>query len=146
MGTTSLLEAMAMEDGKIVLAHRQPEKQALARQMRRIMTPAEAVLWKGLRNNQLGGLHFRRQQVIEGFIVDFYCREGRLIIECDGAIHDSQLDYDQDRDLILSRNNLQVLRFSNSRIVSNLQSILAEIYTAAEINRANRTEVALTLP
>ena len=135
-----------MEDGKIVLAHRQLEKQVLARLMRRIMTPGEAVLWKSLRNNQLGGLHFRRQQVIEGFIVDFYCREGRLVIECDGAIHNSQADYDRDRDSVLSRNNLQVLRFSNSRIVSHLQSILAEIYTAAELNRASRAKVILTLP
>ena len=79
MGNASRMEAIAMEDGKIVLAPRQPEKQALARQMRRMMTSAEALLWKSLRNNQLGGLHFRRQQVIEGFIADFYCREGRLI-------------------------------------------------------------------
>ena len=135
-----------MEDGKIVLAPRQPEKQALARQMRRMMTPAEAALWKCLRNNQLAGLHFRRQQVIEGFITDFYCREGRLIIECDGAVHDSQADYDRDRDDILSRNNLQVLRFSNSRIENSLQSVLAEIYTAAEINLANRAKSILTLP
>ena len=134
-----------MEDGKIVLAPRQPEKQALARQMRRMMTSAEALLWKSLRNNQLGGLHFRRQQVIEGFIADFYCREGRLIIECDGAIHDSQAEYDRDRDCILSRNNLQVLRFSNSRIENSLQSILAEICTAAEINRANHAKSILTL-
>ncbi len=114
--------------------------------MRRMTTPAAAVLWKSLRNNQLAGLHFRRQQVIEGFIADFYCRERRLIIEYDGTVHDSQADYDRDRDCILTRNNLQVLRFSNSRIENNLQSIFAEICTAAEINLANRAKSILTLP
>jgi very-short-patch-repair endonuclease len=34
------------------------------------------------------GLKFRRQQVIRGYIVDFYCAELRLAIEIDGAVHD----------------------------------------------------------
>ena len=41
-------------------------------ELRREMTPAEKILWEELRANKLG-VHFRRQQVIQGFIVDFYC-------------------------------------------------------------------------
>ena len=34
------------------------------------MTPAEAALWARLRTNQLRGFHFRRQQIIDGFLAD----------------------------------------------------------------------------
>jgi very-short-patch-repair endonuclease len=53
------------------------------------MTPAEKILWQELRVNKLG-VHFRRQQVIAGFIVDFYCHKAALVIEVDGDIHDLQ--------------------------------------------------------
>ena len=47
------------------------------------MTPAEKILWKELRANKLG-VHFRRQQVIQGFIVGFYCHKAELVVEVDG--------------------------------------------------------------
>ena len=50
------------------------------------MTPEEKILWGCLRGNKLNGLHFRRQQVIAGYIVDFYCHSVRLVIEIDGKI------------------------------------------------------------
>ena len=68
------IEGGGIKDDRIVRARRDAEKQALALQMRRAMTEAEARLWEQLRGNQLGGLHFRRQQGIDGFIADFYCR------------------------------------------------------------------------
>lgn len=42
-----------------------------AKELRREMTPAEKLLWQEIRANKLG-VRFRRQQVIQGFIVDFY--------------------------------------------------------------------------
>jgi len=71
-------------------------KAALPREMRREMTPEERILWNHLRQNRCAGLHFRRQQVISGFIVDFYCDGARLAVELDGAFHD--IDYDAERD------------------------------------------------
>jgi very-short-patch-repair endonuclease len=53
------------------------------------MTPAERILWQELRGNKLGA-HFRRQQIIAGFIVDFYCHKVALVIEVDGDVHDLQ--------------------------------------------------------
>jgi very-short-patch-repair endonuclease len=49
-----------------------PDKLAFAKRLRREMTPAERRLWKALRRNALDGFHFRRQQVIEGYVADFY--------------------------------------------------------------------------
>jgi very-short-patch-repair endonuclease len=54
------------------------QKLQRAKELRREMTPAEIVLWEELRANKLG-VHFRRQQVIQGFIVDFYCHPVKII-------------------------------------------------------------------
>ncbi len=61
-------------------------KVELAKRLRRTMTFEERMLWQAIRNNALSGLHFRRQQVIAGFIVDFYCASARLAIEVDGDL------------------------------------------------------------
>ncbi|MCZ2288038.1 MAG: endonuclease domain-containing protein [Anaerolineales bacterium] len=37
----------------------------------------EKILWKELRASKLG-VYFRRQQVIQGFIVDFYCHPVKI--------------------------------------------------------------------
>ena len=50
-----------MEDQRIVRGRQAPEKQAMARRMRREMTPGEGYLWQRLRANRFCGLHFRRQ-------------------------------------------------------------------------------------
>ena len=66
------------------------------------MTKEEALLWQQLRANRLLGIYFRRQQVIEGFIVDFYCHSAGWVLEIDGEIHDHHKEYDEERDHILS--------------------------------------------
>jgi very-short-patch-repair endonuclease len=72
-------------------------KVELAKRLRRTMTFEERALWQAIRNNALSGLHFRRQQVIAGFIVDFYCASARLAIEVDGPVHSGRKDYDTER-------------------------------------------------
>jgi very-short-patch-repair endonuclease len=69
-----------------------------AKELRQNQTPAEKILWERLRHNHLNGLQFRRQQIIDQYIVDFYCHSKALIVEVDGAIHDMQQDYDAERD------------------------------------------------
>jgi very-short-patch-repair endonuclease len=96
------------------------------------MTPTETILWQHLRGNLFAGLHFRRQQVIDGFIVDFICHTARLVIEVDGSVHDLQRDYDAERDHILRARELRVLRFTNDRIANDLSACLMEIREAAD--------------
>jgi len=72
-----------------------------AKDLRREMTPAKKILWKELWANKLG-IHFRRRQVIQGFIVDFYCHRAGLVIEVDGDIHDLQKEEDERREEALS--------------------------------------------
>ena len=106
-------------------------KRSLARRMRREPTPAEARLWHALRGSQLGGCHFRRQQVIDGFIVDFYCHAAGLVAELDGGVHLSMGEYDAERAGILERRRLRVLRYSNDQVFRCLDRVLAEIRDVA---------------
>jgi very-short-patch-repair endonuclease len=98
-----------------------------AKTLRSQATPAEAVLWRALRRNQLDGLHFRRQQVIDGFIVDFYCHAAGLVIELDGPIHEGQQDHDQARDEVLRQHQLTVLRLNNEEVLNDLAGCFARI-------------------
>jgi very-short-patch-repair endonuclease len=115
----------------IVIGQRvDPTKVERSKELRREMTPAERILWQQLRRNQLNGLHFRRQQIIDGFIADFYCHAAGLVIELDGGIHQQQADYDAERDRVLTARGLHVMRFKNEEVLRDLQSVLARIQVA----------------
>jgi len=98
-----------------------------AKELRRAMTAEERILWRHLRTNRLTGLHFRRQQVIDGFIVDFYCHQSGLVVELDGTVHQTQKNYDASRDRALSLRKLRTLRIKNEEIRENLEGVLAKI-------------------
>jgi very-short-patch-repair endonuclease len=91
------------------------------------MTLAEARLWAGLRGRRLAGLRFRRQQIIDGFIVDFYCHAARLVIEVDGGIHRDQQGHDEARDRIFTSRGLRILRFTNDAVLERLDDVLTQI-------------------
>src|SRR5690348_9761707 len=102
-------------------------KKERSRELRRAMTDAERVLWERLRGGQLLGLRFRRQQVIQGFIVDFYCHAARLIIEVDGGAHSDSAEYDAERDTALAALGLQTVRFTNDDVVTRMDETLARL-------------------
>jgi very-short-patch-repair endonuclease len=97
------------------------------------MTPAEARLWERLRRNQLEGLHFRRQQVIDGFIADFYCHAVGLVVEVDGDIHNGQADYDAERDRVFARHGLRTLRVSNDEVFRDIGAVLNQVAAACRL-------------
>jgi very-short-patch-repair endonuclease len=101
-----------------------------AKELRSQMTQEEKILWQHLRANKLNGLHFRRQQIINGFIADFYCHAARLVIEVDGEIHQQQAEYDAERDQVLSARRLRLLRIKNEEVKQNLDRVLARIAKA----------------
>jgi very-short-patch-repair endonuclease len=107
-------------------------KQQRAKELRQNMTSEEKILWQHLRANRLQGFHFRRQQIIDGFIVDFYCHAASLVIEVDGLIHEKQVEYDIERDNILSMRGLSLLRIKNEEIRDNLDNVLIRIAKACE--------------
>jgi very-short-patch-repair endonuclease len=98
-----------------------------ARALRREATDAERVLWRRLRSRQMCGFKFRRQVVIEPYIVDFVCLEAKLIIEVDGGQHAGRMTYDARRTVILESKGYQAVRFWNHEILGNLDSVLERI-------------------
>ena len=97
--------------------HVSTEKLSLAKRLRREMTPAERRLWAAIRRNAIDGFHFRRQQVIEGYVVDFYCASAKLAIELDGGVHGEQWKYDESRDKAISQAGVRVVRIPNAAML-----------------------------
>ncbi len=108
------------------------EKLHRAKELRREMTPAEMVLWNELRANKLG-IHFRRQQIIAGLIVDFYCHKAALVVEVDGDIHDLQQDEDARREKVLTDMGLRIIRFRNEDVIQELSGVLRAIRSLISI-------------
>ena len=91
---------------------------ALARQLRRQSTPAERYAWTLLRNRGVLGLKFRRQHVVHGFVVDFYCLAERIVLELEGNAHDSTASraYDRARAGFLIAAGYRVIRVRNNDV------------------------------
>lgn len=100
-----------------------------ARDLRKNQTDMERILWSHLRSRQLCGLKFRRQFPIQQYILNFYCPERRIAIELDGGQHntDAYKIRDQERDMLLARMNIIVLRFWNNEIIENIDGVVAKI-------------------
>ena len=105
------------------------ETLAKAQRLRRETTDAERKLWSVLRNRDLEGAKFRRQQPIGPFIADFVCQEHRLIIEADGGQHTDSL-VDGRRTAFLKGKGYRVLRFWNNDILNNLDGVTEVIANA----------------
>ena len=117
-----------MDSDNIVIGQRVPDDKAeIARQLRRKQTPSERLLWERLRANRLHGLHFRRQQIIDGFVVDFYCHAARLVIEVDGPVHTKQREQDAYREQVLQSRGFVILRITNDELRINPDAVLQRI-------------------
>ena len=99
-----------------------------AKRMRKEPTDAEAALWELLRDKKLGD-KFRRQHLIDDFIVDFVCLSKNLVIEVDGGYHNdpTQKEYDQQRTLYLNEKGFKVIRFTNEEVLGNTEAVLTKI-------------------
>jgi very-short-patch-repair endonuclease len=102
------------------------------KRLRRDQTDAERKLWMRLRDRQLNGLKFRRQQPIGRYVVDFCCPECRLVIELDGGHHASQVQKDQRRTEFLNKAGYRVLRFWDNEVLTEPEAVLQKI--AHELN------------
>ena len=107
-----------------------------ARRLRRDSTDAELRLWYRLRSRSILGFKFVRQEPIGPYVVDFVCREQRVIVEVDGGQHaDSKRDLARDRWLV--EHHYRVLRFWNNDVMANTDGVLETI--AAALNAETRS-------
>ena len=99
-----------------------------AEENRKNPTEAESVLWNALKAKG-AGLKFRRQHIIEDFIVDFYCNEKKLTVELDGGYHrvPEQMKSDAERTARLKELGYTELRFTNEQVLGDIDNVIKEI-------------------
>lgn len=99
----------------------------IAREFRKKLTRSEKIMWNVLRRNNFLGLGFRRQHVIEGFIVDFYCCKLKLAVEIDGSVHQYQLDDDLERQKIIQNKGIKFFIVKSEDVEHNVEGVLKEL-------------------
>ena len=107
-----------------------------ARSLRREMTLPEILLWQRIRGRKLDGLHFRHQQPMGPYILDFYCARAKLAIEIDGAEAHAQpgrRTHDTRRDAWLRGQGVHVVRFTAADVLNDkgIEGVLQTIVEAA---------------
>ncbi len=112
-----------------------PTQKENARYLRKNMTSQERKVWDVIRNRQFYGYRFLRQYVIGVYIVDFICREKKLIIEIDGGQHNEpkNLEYDKQRSLYLESKGYRIIRFWNNEIDNNLTGVYQQLQKEFDI-------------
>ena len=101
-----------------------------ARRLRRRQTDAERRVWARLRDKRLLGVKFVRQVPIGPYVVDFCCRERKLIVELDGGQHAARAVYDAGRTAFLQAQGYLVLRFWDDEALRNTDGMLERIAQA----------------
>lgn len=107
-----------------------PQLLIFAKSMRHTATDAEHLMWQVLRAKRFMNLKFRRQHVIQPYIVDFYCHEIGLVIELDGSQHgtDDAIEYDAERTQFLEALGLTVVRYWNYDVWGRTDLILDHLW------------------
>ena len=100
-----------------------------ARTLRKAMTCHEQILWHNLCKKKILGCQFYRQKIIAGYIVDFYCATGKLVVELDGSQHkqNDAIAYDAERTRVLISLGWTVIRVDDLPVETHLDKVLAEI-------------------
>ena len=105
-----------------------PEIKERRKELRNNMTAEEKIIWKYIKNNQLG-VKFRRQHSIDYYIADFYCSELKIVIEIDGSQHYSEdgIEYDMEREEFMKSIGIRTIRFSNYDVLNNIEGVVEKI-------------------
>tara|TARA_R110002050_G_scaffold29630_6_gene76095 strand:+ start:11058 stop:14918 length:3861 start_codon:yes stop_codon:yes gene_type:complete len=92
-------------------------------------TEAEKVLWECLKTKQLNGYKFRREHIIDEYIVDFVCLAKNLIVEVDGGYHNNPEVHEADKFRTENLEDLgfRVIRFTNKEVIGNIDGVLEKI-------------------
>jgi len=103
-------------------------QETIRKKLRHESTKAELLIWRKIRNKQLG-YKFRRQHSIEKYVVDFICVELKLIIEIDGDVHfyDENIVKDKIRENYLKNLEFKIKRYKNTDILYNIDSVLSDL-------------------
>ncbi len=123
-------------------------RSSLAKKLRAVPTASEVRLWRILHTFRTDGFHFRKQVAVGAYVVDFACLHAGLVIEVDGATHDSPraISNDATRDDYLAGRGFTVLRLPSDEVMRNADGTYALIAATLEGRPRNRRGSATPLP
>ena len=106
----------------------------LAAERKKQSTDTEIILWEYLSGKKLEGYKFRRQHIIDEFIVDFVCLKENLVVEIDGGYHNKPeiREADKLRTEILASLGYRVIRFTDEEVSGNIEGVQESILTALQ--------------
>jgi adenine-specific DNA-methyltransferase len=109
------------------------------RDLRKNQTDAEKKLWSVMRDRQLSGVKFRRQAPVGRYILDFYCPQCKIGIEADGGQHYENAGRKRDelRTQELNKLGVEILRFSDHDILTNIDAVFEVIQEAIEMKKGS---------
>ena len=111
------------------MVQRPPVDRRLAKSMRSTPTDAERKLWELVRAGRIGGMKFKRQVPLDGYILDFVCFERKLNLEADGSQHAESVG-DALRDAHFAASGFATLRLWNDDILTNPDGVARAILAA----------------
>lgn len=117
--------------------HYNKNLKSFARRLRKDSTPGEIKLWmEVLSKKQMKGYRFLRQRPILNYIVDFFCKELKLVIEVDGSSHIFKQEQDVIRDKKLNSLGFYIIRFEEMEVRYDINNVLRELeYQIEKIER-----------
>lgn len=113
-----------------------------ARKLRNNSTLPEVILWnKVLAKKQLGGYSFLRQRPIGSYIVDFFSKDLKLIIELDGEIHRYHKNNDKERENEFKEYGYSIIRFDNEYVMHGLPNVIRTLELFIDELKNNRLSI-----
>jgi very-short-patch-repair endonuclease len=111
-----------------------PNLKVRAKALRQARNLSEGLFWMQVTKGNFYKIDFDRQKVIGNYIVDFYVKKLRLIIEIDGSSHIGKELYDAERERFLVSLGLTMYRISVFDIFHNVSSVIdaLEVYILRE--------------
>ena len=73
------------------------------------------------------GYAFLRQRPIGNYIVDFFSKELKLVIEVDGITHEYKQIEDKEKDVCLTKMGYKVLRFEDDDVLNHMDVVAVAI-------------------
>ena len=100
-----------------------PRDLSKARRFRENLSLPEAMLWRSLKGSP-EGVHFRRQDPIGDYVLDFFCARAKVAIEIDGIAHDmgDRPKRDVERDSWLRNQGIEVVRIAASEVLKLIRA------------------------
>jgi very-short-patch-repair endonuclease len=110
-----------------------------ARQLRKVETWAEKLMWRWLCDRRFSGYKFRRQHPLGIYYLDFFCEEAEVNVELDGSQHGfpDQRKHDLKREKFLQSRGIKTLRFWNSQLRRDAQNIRDTIFNELQARAAH---------